>query len=312
MRLNESGLRKMSSWGRSYASIIEAQDAPRWRFGYSGQDVHDTKPDILVLGSYTHPSTGNDLVGGININYLTNIELKTLMKQLPSFIDAADLYDRYHAGKELLPDIFDKAYRTYDADLIQSPKPGQLFALPQHAQTPEQAAQPMQREPEDMPQAAKQRIPAHDLPPVPPAPTVRKAPETPRTPLATAPKPETRPASRGQGKRPETPAVAPPQTSYQPDLQAMQDIVSANADYNSQDFTYDQPPQPAQPAQSPVAQPPQPAAPPARTRAARQPAQPLPEPPSLDLEPSMAESIRYFDPGLGRYVVESFDIHKLG
>ena len=49
--------------------ILESGEGPRWKFGYDNAKV-DPRPDILLLGAYQHPNTGNYLVGGINLHYL--------------------------------------------------------------------------------------------------------------------------------------------------------------------------------------------------------------------------------------------------
>lgn len=94
--------------------ILEDGEAPRWRFNY-GNFKADPNPDILLLGAYRHPNTGNNLVGGINLHYLNRAQIDKLARILPEIMSANNLYQRYHTGKNLAPDIFDGFYRTYNA-----------------------------------------------------------------------------------------------------------------------------------------------------------------------------------------------------
>lgn len=98
--------------------ILEKGEGPRWKFGYDNFKV-DPSPDILLLGAYRHPSTGNNLIGGINLHYLSKGDLDRLANALPKIMDATNLYYRYHAGKRLVPDIFKRYYRTYNASYVR-------------------------------------------------------------------------------------------------------------------------------------------------------------------------------------------------
>lgn len=109
-----------------FFTICEAGEGPRWSFDYSTwkQDPH---PDILLLGAYRHPNTGNNLVGGINLNYLNVQQRQNLARVLPQIMKAGNLYSRYHAGRRLLPDIFDNFYRTYNANNIRGVETDVLY-----------------------------------------------------------------------------------------------------------------------------------------------------------------------------------------
>ncbi|MHA2428463.1 MAG: hypothetical protein ACXADB_10605, partial [Candidatus Hermodarchaeia archaeon] len=98
--------------------INEAGEGPRWKFRYDNFNV-DPTPDILLLGQWRHPSTNNNLVGGINTNYLSKKQVVELAKALPQIMSANSLYNRYWTGRRLLPDIFNNFYRTYNADYIR-------------------------------------------------------------------------------------------------------------------------------------------------------------------------------------------------
>ncbi|MFM5960275.1 MAG: hypothetical protein ACKOQ2_24485, partial [Dolichospermum sp.] len=98
--------------------ILEKGEGPRWKFRYSNFNV-DPSPDILLLGAYRHPNTGNNLVGGINLHYLNKQQLDKLANILPKVMNARNLYYRYHVGKRLAPEIFKNYYRTYNSAHIQ-------------------------------------------------------------------------------------------------------------------------------------------------------------------------------------------------
>jgi hypothetical protein len=119
MNLSELGTVSVRESQDFYDSIVILEDGegPRWRFGYSNFK-NDPNPDILLLGAYRHPTTGNNLVGGVNLHYLNRKQLEDLAKVLPNIMAANSLYDRYHTGKDQLPDVFKNYYRTYNAAYI--------------------------------------------------------------------------------------------------------------------------------------------------------------------------------------------------
>ena len=101
--------------------LVEDGEGPRLKFGYPNFNV-DPSPDILMLGKYRHPSTGNNLLGGINLHYLTSHQVNDLQKALPDIIKPHNLYGRYWAGRRLVPDVFKNFYRTYNMDYISGAK----------------------------------------------------------------------------------------------------------------------------------------------------------------------------------------------
>lgn len=115
------------------ASITESNlfneegEGPRWRFNYNGKRVTDFNPDILLLGAYKHPSTGNNLVGGINLNYISPEQREKLAYALPQIMDAKNLRERYWTGRSLLPDVFSKYYRTYNPKYIRGVKKDVMY-----------------------------------------------------------------------------------------------------------------------------------------------------------------------------------------
>ena len=99
-------------------TILEDGEGPRWKFNYDNWH-NDPKPDILLLGAYKHPSTGNNLVGGINLNYLDNKTRDKLARNLPQIMEPNNLKRRYWVGRNLVPEVFNSFYRTYNSQLIR-------------------------------------------------------------------------------------------------------------------------------------------------------------------------------------------------
>lgn len=109
--------------------IFEAGEGHRWQFDYENYKT-DPKPDVLVLGTYKHPNTGNQLVGGINLHYISRRDQLDLRKLLPELSKIKGLKRRYRFGARALPHIFsDQAYRTYDSDHIADLETGVLFPV---------------------------------------------------------------------------------------------------------------------------------------------------------------------------------------
>jgi len=106
--------------------LKEEGEAPLWNFQYDKFRT-DPRPRVLILGAYTHPQTGNNLVGGVNINYLNNRQRERLRRALPTLMQAKNLYYRYHRGLRILPDIFDSFYRTYDPSYIRAVDKSALY-----------------------------------------------------------------------------------------------------------------------------------------------------------------------------------------
>jgi hypothetical protein len=106
--------------------ICEDGEGPRWSFDYQNFKT-DPAPDILMLGAYRHPNTGNNLVGGINLHYLSKQQIDKLAMELPNIMKAGNLYGRYQVGRRRLPDIFNSFYRTYNAEYIGGVNQGVLY-----------------------------------------------------------------------------------------------------------------------------------------------------------------------------------------
>lgn len=99
-------------------AIIESGGETQ-KFNYANWQS-DPSPLILRLGKYVHQTTGNLLVGGINLNYLSDSEVNKLRQYLPQILESPNLRDRYWAGRNLFPEVFNNYYRTYRADLMGS------------------------------------------------------------------------------------------------------------------------------------------------------------------------------------------------
>lgn len=108
------------------ALIIEAGYARVLNFSYD-KFKGDPSPKILYLGKWHNRKTGNDLIGGVNLNYLTDEQLKKLRENLRTILRAGrTLKARWKKGNELLPEIFPNsggrankgAYRTYNSDMV--------------------------------------------------------------------------------------------------------------------------------------------------------------------------------------------------
>ena len=108
--------------------ISEAGEGHRWKFDYENFH-HDPNPDVLVLGSYRHPRTKNELVGAINLNYLNSTDLNDLRKSLPELTKIRGLKKRYRYGSLVLPHIFDNFYRQYNTDSILNLDKGVLYPV---------------------------------------------------------------------------------------------------------------------------------------------------------------------------------------
>jgi hypothetical protein len=108
-------------------TINEEDEGPRWQFNYNGKKVTDFNPDILLLGAYKHPTTGNNLIGGINLNYISPKQRDQIAYALPQIINAENLLERYWIGRSLLPEIFKNYYRTYNPKYIRGVKKDVMY-----------------------------------------------------------------------------------------------------------------------------------------------------------------------------------------
>jgi hypothetical protein len=91
---------------------------PRASFQYLSYDT-DAKPDILVLGTWKNPATKNNLIAGVNLNYLSSGQLVKLRKAAKRIFNRDTVRSRYRYLKQILPDVA-MFYRTYDTKYIKS------------------------------------------------------------------------------------------------------------------------------------------------------------------------------------------------
>ena len=91
---------------------------PRDSFSYLSYET-DPKPDVLILGLWKSPGTKNNLVAGVNLNYLSSGQLVRLRKAIKRIFPRDTLRTRYRYLKSTLPDIA-MFYRTYDTKYIKS------------------------------------------------------------------------------------------------------------------------------------------------------------------------------------------------
>lgn len=124
MRLSDVAIATLEE--SRFALICEKDEAPRWQFDYDNA-TKDPNPDILLLGAYRHPTTGNNLVGGINLNYLDERQRDKLASTLPKIMQGKNLKDRYWIGRKTVPDVFHKFYRTYNPKFIRGVETDVLY-----------------------------------------------------------------------------------------------------------------------------------------------------------------------------------------
>lgn len=114
---------------------------PVLRFDYE-RAKHDPKPRVLVLGRWQHPQTGNRLVVGINLNYLSKDELAQLKTYLPQIMRPSRLKNRWWVGYGLLKGTWLKAYRQYDERFIHTVRHADIGPAPVDFEQPRQPGEP--------------------------------------------------------------------------------------------------------------------------------------------------------------------------
>ncbi|MCK9557988.1 MAG: hypothetical protein M0R50_08125, partial [Candidatus Cloacimonetes bacterium] len=118
MKIIERNLRKTGS------RRVGKHQYPRDSFGYVNYNT-DPKPDVLVLGNWKNPSTKNNLIGGVNLNYLSSGQIVKLRKIVDRIFNRDSLRARYRYLKSKSPDIA-MFYRTYDSKYIKSVERSEL------------------------------------------------------------------------------------------------------------------------------------------------------------------------------------------
>jgi hypothetical protein len=94
-------------------------------FDYNGKKATDSRPSVLSLGRWISPK-GNNLLAGVNLNYLSDEQINRLQRNLQSILRDRNLRRRVKTLRALMPDIFNTSYRTYDRNYIQNINPGTL------------------------------------------------------------------------------------------------------------------------------------------------------------------------------------------
>jgi hypothetical protein len=108
--------RKLSKTGTGRR--LKSGSYPRDSFKYLSYNT-DPKPDVLILGNWKNQTTKNQLIAGINLNYLSSGQLDRLRKAANRIFRRDTLRSRYRYLKSILPDIA-MYYRTYDTKYIKS------------------------------------------------------------------------------------------------------------------------------------------------------------------------------------------------
>ena len=96
-----------------------------YEFDYQGDEVTDTRPKVVSLGRWKSPK-GNNLLAGINLNYLSDEQINRLQRNLQSILRDRNLRRRVRKLRSLMPDIFHASYRTYYRDGMQEILPSTL------------------------------------------------------------------------------------------------------------------------------------------------------------------------------------------
>lgn len=203
---------------------------------------NDPRPLILRLGKYNHPTTGNSLVGGVNLNYMSQSEVEDLQYYLPEILKPKNLRDRYWEGRRLLPQAFENFYRTYRSDMMDGSSDGTLLFL-----TPKQLSSYGKFDKATRLQARRDALknldqlpPDSEVEPEAPPETPQEPPELsepPETPPEAPEKTETPPDATETPDEPEMPVptdqidiskeVPPPEQTLPPSLGTPPDVPPA-------------------------------------------------------------------------------------
>lgn len=105
------------------ASSVLYEDMPRVQFAYSNYNT-DPRPNVLVLSRQIHPNTNNELIYGINLNYLSKQQLVKLLKASGQVYSVPEA-KRYDRLESLIPDVA-QYYRSYDEDFMHKIEKGDL------------------------------------------------------------------------------------------------------------------------------------------------------------------------------------------
>jgi hypothetical protein len=95
-----------------------------YEFGYDNFNI-DPRPSVLALGRWVNHK-GTKLLCGINLNYLSDDQVSDLQKNLQVILGDRNLKRRVRKLRSIVPQIFDRAYRTYNQDHVRIIAPGTL------------------------------------------------------------------------------------------------------------------------------------------------------------------------------------------
>jgi hypothetical protein len=95
-----------------------------YKFGYDNFNI-DPRPNVVALGRWVNHK-GTKLLCGINLNYLSDDQVLELQKNLQTILGDRNLRRRVRKLRGLMPQIFDRAYRTYNQDHVKIVAPGTL------------------------------------------------------------------------------------------------------------------------------------------------------------------------------------------
>jgi hypothetical protein len=199
----------LRDWRNLNRLLVEAR-LPVSTFTYDGEEVTTTEPDILALGRYLHPNTGNTLICALKLSDMDQSQKEELAQALPQILAAgraAPAHRRlpaiYNAIKTLTPDLREN-YRTYNrthisnlkSKTIDIPVPGDDSQQAQEIDKPHDQGKPPapqavlpQKEPQE-PQEEPQS-PTPEAPPVSPDELPEQGPELEEPPTSTPEAPQT-------------------------------------------------------------------------------------------------------------------------
>lgn len=121
---------------------------PRADFTYT-RYKNDPRPSVLAFGTWKHPDTKNELLCGINLNYLSHRQLERLKKVAKKLFARDTVRARWRFLERVLPDIAKHYYRTYDEKFIRAVQPAEFLGYEpgKDAETAVKAAE-VHKEPE--------------------------------------------------------------------------------------------------------------------------------------------------------------------
>jgi hypothetical protein len=75
---------------------------------------------LIVFAKYDHPSTGNTLISGINLNKLTEKEIQEIIDNYDTIFNEDTVNMIIMECNLLIPDVFRKGYRTFDEKYVKN------------------------------------------------------------------------------------------------------------------------------------------------------------------------------------------------